>query len=108
MRRNTAVEINKDLPGQDLVSRGLDDLARGQSDTIGALLVAIARPRLLDLGFSLPYHFPEFPERDLYRKLGGIYGNAAHSQYNALIRRLVSFMRAMEGRRFREMSKPSQ
>lgn len=97
-----AVEITKDLPGHDLISKGLTDLDHGQMNTIEALLIAIGRPRLLNLGFSLPYQFPETPEHNLYRKLGDTHGNAAHSQYNALIGRLVSFMRAVEGRQFRE------
>ena len=99
-----AIELTSDLPGHELISKGLDDLARGQSDTVEALLIAAGRPRLLNLGFSLPYQFPESPELVLYRKLEKAHGNAAHSQYNALIRRLVSFMRALEGRQFRENS----
>lgn len=97
-----AVEITKDLPGHDLISKGLEDLAQGRMNTIEALLIAIGRPRLLNLGFSLPYQFTTSPEHNLYRKLGNSHGNAAHSQYNALIGRLVSFMRAMEGRQIRE------
>jgi hypothetical protein len=34
------------------------------------------------------------PEQSLYRLLSEQYGDAAHSRYNALIRRLVSFERA--------------
>lgn len=96
-----AIEITKDLPGHELILKGLEDLDQAQTNTTEALLIAIGRPRLLELGFSLPYQFPASPERSLYQKLGDSHGNAAHSQYNALIRKLVSFMRAMEGRQFR-------
>jgi len=48
---------------------------------------------LRGLGFEVP-DTPEFPEDRLYEKLATEHGNAAHSQYNALIRRLVSFERA--------------
>ena len=34
----------------------------------------------------------------LYHLLGAIHGHEAHSQYNALIRQLVSFERALEQR----------
>ena len=37
------------LPGGDLISRGLEDLARGD-ETTEALLVAIGAPRLRRLG----------------------------------------------------------
>ncbi|MDF1813775.1 MAG: hypothetical protein P1V20_16355 [Verrucomicrobiales bacterium] len=90
------------LPGYELVSKGLSDLAEGRFDSVEALLIAIGRPRLLRLGFDLPYQFPKQPELALYHHLGAVYGNAAHSKYYALIRRIVSFARALEGRQFRE------
>jgi hypothetical protein len=34
------------------------------------------------------------PEHRLYKLLSDQYGNAAHSRYNALVRRLVSYERA--------------
>jgi hypothetical protein len=37
------------------------------------------------------------PEHRLYLTLSKTAGRAAHSQYNALIRRLVSFERALAG-----------
>ena len=39
---------------------------------------------------------PYFPEDRLYEKLASSHGDGAHSQYNALIRLLVSFERAAE------------
>lgn len=73
---------------------GLDDLANGV-DSIESLLVLIGAPRLRKLGFDVP-DTPDYPEDRLYAKLAEMSGDAAHSQYNALIRRLVSFERAMD------------
>lgn len=80
------------LPGAELISQGLEDLERG-TESIEALLVSIAAPRLRSLGYSMGEGFPE-PELGLYRLLAERYGDTAHSQYNALIRRIVSFQRA--------------
>jgi hypothetical protein len=82
------------LPGADLIEEGLAD-ARGGRDTVAALLVSIGAPRLVHLGIDLP-HGPALadPEHRLYLRLAQQYGDAAHSRYNALIRRLVSFERA--------------
>ena len=96
-------KLFKDLPGHELIAGGLADLARGKNDSVEALLIGIGRPRLLKLGFDLPYRFSECPEHDLYRQLGDSHGDAAHSRYNALIRRLVSFSRALEGIQIRKL-----
>ncbi|HET8797126.1 MAG TPA: hypothetical protein VFO89_05555 [Thermoanaerobaculia bacterium] len=85
-------EISDALPGADLIRQGLNDLERG-TESIPALLVLVGAPRLRDLGFDVP-DTPWFPEDRLYERLAEIHGDAAHSQYNALIRRLVSFERA--------------
>ncbi|HEX8254692.1 MAG TPA: hypothetical protein VF846_16230 [Thermoanaerobaculia bacterium] len=87
-------EISDALPGADLIREGLRDLESGV-DSIAALLVLIGAPRLRRLGFDVE-DTPEFPEDRLYEKLAATHGDAAHSQYNALIRRLVSFERAAE------------
>ena len=83
------------LPGEDLVRQGVADLAGGL-ETVPALLVAIGAPRLRRLGFSLPEALPQFPEHRLYALLSTTDGDAAHSRYNALVRKLVSFERAAE------------
>lgn len=80
------------LPGADLVERGLDDLARG-IESEAALLVSIGAPRLLRLGIEVPSPFAE-PELRLYRSLARSHADSAHSRFNALVRRLVSFERA--------------
>ncbi len=82
------------LPGGDLIAAGLDDLRRGQA-TIASLLVSIGAPRLRRLGHAVPTVFPD-PEQRLYAALAREHPAAAHSRYNALIRRLVSFERAAE------------
>lgn len=81
------------LPGQDLIDAGLSDLAKGV-DSVPALLVAIGAPRLRALGVAVPPG-PSHPEHRLYTELARAHPNAAHSRYNALIRRLVSFERAL-------------
>lgn len=81
------------LPGGDLVARGLHDL-RERKDSVEALLVAIGAPRLRKLGFDVPDR-PD-PEHRLYRLLARHAPDDAHSRYNALLRRLVSFERAAE------------
>ena len=83
-----------DLPGGDLVREGLDDLRNGR-ETAPALLVAIGAPRLRRLGIVVPETVQD-PEHRLYALLVRVDGDAAHSRFNALIRRLVSFERAAE------------
>jgi len=86
--------ISQDLPGSDYVRVGLKDLTRGV-ESIPALLVSIGAPRLRRLGFTIENPIPS-PEHRLYELLRESDPDGAHSQYNALIRRLVSFERAAE------------
>jgi hypothetical protein len=83
-----------ELPGADLVHRGLADLAGGV-ESIEALLVSIGAPRLRALGLNVDGAVPR-AERKLYDRLAAEDSDSAHSRYNALIRRLVSFERAAE------------
>jgi len=80
------------LPGADLVARGIEDLLAGR-ETADALLVSIGAPRLRSIGIDPPCAIAE-PEHKLYLLLAREKGDAAHSAYNALVRRLVSFERA--------------
>jgi len=82
------------LPGGDLINAGIDDL-QNHRETIPALLVAIGAPRLRRLGIELPSQLPADPEHRLYDLLSVTASDGAHSKYNALIRRLVSFQRAI-------------
>ncbi|HEU4735512.1 MAG TPA: hypothetical protein VFS48_00600 [Solirubrobacterales bacterium] len=80
------------LPGASLVQRGVEDLDAGR-ETAEALLVAIGAPRLRFAGIEIAGPIAA-PEHKLYLLLAREKGNAAHSAYNALIRRLVSFERS--------------
>ena len=82
------------LPGGDLVSKGLEDLSRGD-ETPEALLVSIASRRLREAG--LPVEKPHADARyRLYALLARADEDSAHSRYNALLRRLTSFESALE------------
>jgi hypothetical protein len=80
------------LPGGTLVKQGAEDL-NAERESVEALLVSIGAPRLRSLGIELSLPIAS-PEHKLYTLLAREKGNAAHSAYNALIRRLVSFERA--------------
>ncbi|MGH2841021.1 MAG: hypothetical protein ACRDKY_09385 [Solirubrobacteraceae bacterium] len=88
------LDASSRLPGQDLVTAGLADLAEG-IETTPALLVAMAAPRLRRLGIDVPVSGEQHPSHRLYELLSqGEPG--AHSRYNALVGRIVSFARAAE------------
>jgi hypothetical protein len=87
--------VNELLPGSDLVRQGVEDLAKGRH-SIPALLVLIGAPRLRAAGVPVPASDIDVPEHWLYHKLWQEDPDSAHSRYNALVRRLVSFERAME------------
>lgn len=82
------------LPGHELVSEGLADLAKGR-ESESALLVAMAAPRLRALGFDVPSGGGEQPSHRLYELLSET-DRGTHSRYNALVARVVSFARAAE------------
>ena len=83
------------LPGEDLISTGIEDLREGR-ETIEAFLVAIGAPRLRRIGLDLPPVLPANPEHRLYGLLARDDQDSAHSRYNSLIKRLVSYERAAE------------
>jgi hypothetical protein len=82
------------LPGAELVEKGLADLGAGR-ESVESLLVSIGGPRLRALGFDVP-PTDDVPEERLYLLLVAEDAESAHSHYNALVRRLVSFERAAE------------
>jgi hypothetical protein len=84
-----------DLPGYELVAPGLADLAAGR-ETPESLLVAIGASRLREAGVDVPSGEPSDPEDRLYDLLAESDPDSAHSRYNALVRRLVRFERAVE------------
>jgi hypothetical protein len=91
---NAVFDRMRALPGGDLIERGIEDLASGR-ETAEALLVSIGASRLRSADIELPSPIAS-PEHKLYLLLAKEKGNAAHSAYNALIRRLVSFERTAQ------------
>ena len=89
------MEVSDALPGAELIRKGLIDLGDGV-ESIEALLVLIGAPRLRRIGYDVPDDTPFLPEDRLWEKLSKENSDTAHSRYNALIRRLVSFERASE------------
>jgi len=92
---SVAVDILGDLPGGQLVRKGLADLASGRTSE-ESLLILIGAPRLRRLGIAVPETETTDPEIQLYTLLSADSPDSAHSRYNALIRLLVSFERAVE------------
>lgn len=84
------------FPGAELVLPGLEDLAAGRL-TVAACLVSIARPLIEASGLAeafLPLRYVSVPEHTLYRLLRAE-GGDSYGRYNSLLRRLVSFERAL-------------
>jgi hypothetical protein len=88
-------EVPTDLPGHELVGAGLADLAAGR-ETESALIVAMAAPRLRALGYDVPSREGEGPAHHRLYELLADGEHDAHSRYNALVGRMVSFARAAE------------
>ncbi len=89
------LQLSADLPGQDLVSAGLEDLTAGR-ESEAALLVAMAASRLRTIGIEVPPGGGDHPAHRLYELLTASDVDGAYGRYNALIARLVSFARAAE------------
>lgn len=82
------------FPGAELVLPGLEDLAAGRL-TIAACLVSVARPLIEGSGLAkTSLSYVAQPEHVLYRLLRD-QGGDAYGRYNSLLRRLVSFERAL-------------
>ncbi len=102
-----ASAVPESFPGSDLVRSGLEDLAAGRTSP-EACLVLVGAPRLRRLGIPVPNPpFEGFPEDRLYDLLSEETPADAHSRYNALIRRLVSFERAAERASSEAAEKPN-
>jgi hypothetical protein len=94
---NPAVDADRlsALPGSDLVLKGLRDLEAGV-ESAESLLVLVGAPKLRSLGVDVPVlRHATSPEHRLYARLEAVDSASAHSRYNALVRRLVSFERAL-------------
>lgn len=59
-------------------------------------MVCLAAERLRDAGVDVPAVPAGRPSHHLYQRLAEQHGDAAHSRYNALLGRVVSFARAAE------------
>ncbi len=96
------------IPGDELVKPGLEDLSQGRL-TMAALLVLIGAPRLRRLGIQIPllHKAPSEPEHALYDQLVTENPRTAHSRYNALIQRLVSYERELERQHSRDQKENS-
>ncbi len=88
------MDVPSTFPGHEIVSVGLADLAAGR-ESEASLLVSMAAPRLRALGFAVPADGIERPSHRLYELLSDG-DDGAHSRYNALVGRVVSFARAAE------------
>jgi hypothetical protein len=86
-----------ELPGGDLIMRGIEELASGDTGEYG-LLVLVASMRLRDLGLKLPQRddIVRPVNLQLYELLEDAYGVGAYSRYNAMLRSLSSFIHALE------------
>ena len=97
MPRSEDELLGPGLPGVELIRAGLYDLRQGV-ESEPSLLVEIGAPRLRACGLDVPASGApgSLPEHRLYHRLIES-GNAdPYSAYNALLRRLVSFERALE------------
>lgn len=90
-----------DLPGNALIERGLADLEIGRTSA-ESLLVTVAAGRLEALGVLRPGLVTRSAEASLalYAWLGERGVLDPYSTYNALLRELSSFVRALEHRVF--------
>ncbi len=86
--------VSTRLPGHELVSGGIADLLAGR-ESEASLLVTMAAPRLRALGFSVPLADGTDASHRLYEVLAESH-DGAHSRYNALVGRMVSFLHAVE------------
>lgn len=97
--------ILDNLPASGLIRQGLDDLMH-QRESIASCLVKIASSRMRRCGVVVDVAEAEALAADhlLYDLLGRAHGREAHGRYNALMRELVSFERALEARHRRKRS----
>lgn len=96
MPESARVSVVRDrFPGDELIRQGLSDLAAGE-ETIEALLVTMARPRLRRLDIAVPESKLDSSGRRLYALLERADAGAAQARYNALLARVVSYCEARE------------
>ncbi|MFY9234701.1 MAG: hypothetical protein WAO58_09605 [Fimbriimonadaceae bacterium] len=90
----TALEL-RDMPGGNLVVKGLADLGTGTRSE-EAILLPVARRRLEWLGFAGPQPWSKHGlwEHELYELVEQRRPDGAHAAYNALIQLIHSFANA--------------
>lgn len=76
-----------------MITAGIAALKRGER-TQEALLVAVASTRLKEIGLDVPAAASRIKTPNLALYAAVREGGGGHSQYNALLRRLTSFMRS--------------
>lgn len=81
------------VPGYELVATGAADVSAGR-ETIAAELVRSASQRLAKLGFDIPRAEAGEAPRLYQLIVDEVGGTRAHGRYNALRRRLASFLRS--------------
>lgn len=95
------IDLN-DLPVAEMIREGLADLA-GRRESVASYLVQIGSLNMRRCGIEVPVSDENALEADhrLYALLSREHGNDAHRRYNALLRELVSFERALSARHAR-------
>jgi hypothetical protein len=92
----SADERLEGLPGAEIVLPGIADLEAGRQ-SVFASAVQCAAPRLRRAGLDAPSAEGSTPAaHELYRQLSDELGDRAHSRYNAILTRVVSFAGAAE------------
>lgn len=92
------------LPAADLIREGLSDVAN-RKETLASCLVQIGTPKMRRCGIEVSVSDEDALSADhrLYEMLAREYGRDAHRRYNALLRELVSFERALTSRHARSL-----
>ena len=85
-----AEEIPANFPGADLIAAGIGAVKRNEITTEG-LLIAVATTRLRDIGLAIPEAADAIKEPNLALYAAVCEAGGGHSDYNALIQRIVSF-----------------
>lgn len=89
-------EILNGLPAESIIRKGLKDL-KNKRTSIESCLVSIAAPRLRTVGLMTDLFLSDSGELTLYRLLLE-QNRDPYSQYNSLLRELVSFEHALDSR----------
>jgi hypothetical protein len=91
-----------ELPAAEMIRGGLADLT-GRRESVASYLVQIGSLNMRRCGVEVPVSDEDALEADhrLYALLSREHGNDAHRRYNALLRELVSFERALVSRHAR-------